>query len=212
MKNREEVIRDLIRKIEDKDLQYDILDDVGYGETQKEFQKQYWDNMKNIILGTSNGMRIIFLDIDGVLNNENMYRTKKHASNSLDPKNIEVLNELIEDTKAKVVISSSWRCGSTIDSILSKMKTAGYKHDILDFTPILGYDHNRGNEIHQWLKEYEKEVQSYVIFDDDSDMLLWQRDYFIWVDRYYGLTPTMAWKAKHILLNRSINDNYYWGV
>ena len=90
MQNREEVIRELIRKIEDRDLQYSILDSVGYGETQKEFQKKYWDNMKNIILGTSSGMRIIFLDIDGVLNNENMYRSKKQASNSFDSKNIEV--------------------------------------------------------------------------------------------------------------------------
>jgi len=208
MENKESTIRSLIHNIEYKKLQYKIFKDVGSGD--KKSIDEYWEKQKAIIFGEDEGIRVIFLDIDGVLNNENMYKTKKCASKSFDPKNMEVLNDLIYETQAKVVISSCWRIGETIESLLAKMKAGGYKYDIYDFTPRC---HGiRGNEIHNWLKEKGKNVKSYVIFDDDSDMLLWQKDYFIWIDRHYGLTPTMAYKAKHTLLNRSVDDNYYYGI
>jgi hypothetical protein len=34
----------------------------------------------------------------------------------------------------------------------------------------------------------------------DSDMLWWQREHFIWVDPYCGLTPNLIYKAKMKLL------------
>ena len=54
--------------------------------------------------------------------------------------------------------------------------------------------------IYNWInKNPEKEI-NYVIFDDDSDMLLWQRENFFWVDRYCGITSTILYKAKRFLL------------
>lgn len=40
------------------------------------------------------------------------------------------------------------------------------------------------------------EFSDYVIFDDDSDMLLWQKDNFIKIDDYCGLTPSAIYKAE----------------
>ena len=58
----------------------------------------------------------------------------------------------------------------------------------------------RGNEIDIWLKNSERYKDTdYVIFDDDSDMLLWQQKHFFKTDNYSGLTPTTCYKAKRYL-------------
>ena len=55
-------------------------------------------------------MKIIFLDIDGVLNCK---YTKEEIFffPFVSPKKIELLKQLIERTGAKVVLSSTWRHG-----------------------------------------------------------------------------------------------------
>lgn len=46
----------------------------------------------------------------------------------------------------------------------------------------------------------------YVILDDDSDMLYWQRNNFILIDRFVGLTMGNVFQAKKILNNGKILD------
>ena len=61
--------------------------------------------------------KIIFLDIDGVLNHETGYRNGNckpyelngHIYETFDPTSKELLNKLIELTGADIVISSTWR-------------------------------------------------------------------------------------------------------
>ena len=61
--------------------------------------------------------KIMFLDIDGVLNHETGYRNGNckpyemngHIYEAFDPTSKELLNKLIELTGADIVISSSWR-------------------------------------------------------------------------------------------------------
>ena len=50
-------------------------------------------------------MKIIFLDIDGVLNN---YNTLGEGAN-WEPDLVKILNRIIKETKAKIVLSSTWR-------------------------------------------------------------------------------------------------------
>ena len=57
-------------------------------------------------------LKIIFLDIDGVLNSRMYYRSIDRTImdwNRFDPNAVDMIIELIEDFAAKIVISSTWR-------------------------------------------------------------------------------------------------------
>lgn len=166
-------------------------------------------------------MKLIFLDIDGVLNHELYYRSDDYPKGDeginwdilqISRKSIELLNKLVEDTGAKVVISSSWRKNRTVDELKLLFNKCGFIGEIIDKTPVLFFGNNdykysvpRGCEIKAWL-ELNKDILNakiedvrYVILDDDSDMLYWQRDKFLWCDPYCGITKNTVYKATRIL-------------
>ena len=155
-------------------------------------------------------MNIIFLDIDGVLNCQVFYETRKksesiieHPQDQICTKRIEWLNKLCEDVDAKVVISSTWR-HSGLDYCKDVLKNAGATFDIIDKTPDLRHEAClRGNEIYFWISRNKEllgcsasEFESYAIIDDDSDMLYWQRNNLFLTDSYSGLTPNICHKIK----------------
>lgn len=159
-------------------------------------------------------MKIIFLDIDGVLNNQLWYiktKGKRHSRFNIDPENIKMLNSIIKATKAKVVITSTWRHGQTKASLQRMLKSFGFKGKIIGITTDMRYTQFgtsilRGNEILHWIQTHEKDIEAeyyeyknYVILDDDSDMLYWQRNNYLKVDAYCGLTPNVAFHAIKIL-------------
>lgn len=154
--------------------------------------------------------RIIFLDIDGVLNCELFYkhRTVKSSSiieypdNQICKERVSWLNELCESTGAKVVLSSTWR-HSGLNYCREVLQRNGATFEIIDITPDLRGDCSvRGNEIYKWIQDNEKIVgkywdyKDYVIIDDDSDMLLWQREHFFQTDSYSGLTPNICYRIR----------------
>jgi len=145
----------------------------------------------NYILRKQNKLtnKILFLDIDGVLNNHKMWlKGGGKAYKYFDVNCIDVLNEIIERTNCKVVVTSLWRMGDSIESLLAKLTNDGYKYDILDYTPILDHPYSvRGNEIKAWLSCHTN-VRRYVIVDDDADMLLEHKDHFYQTDGSVGLT------------------------
>jgi HAD domain in Swiss Army Knife RNA repair proteins len=159
-------------------------------------------------------MRIVFLDIDGVLNNQLWYESTKgicRERDDLDPKNIEQLNNLIKATGAKVVVTSVWRLGRSVAELQAILDGNGFEGEVIGTTLDLRYKEHgacilRGNEIYCWIQEHEDligekshEYKRYVILDDDSDMLYWQRNNFIHVDPYCGLTPNIIFHAEKIL-------------
>lgn len=138
-------------------------------------------------------MKIVFLDIDGVLNHAHT-REKFNGIVGIDDYNLFIFadfmkraNEL-EDTK--IVLSSSWRYevnyqGEHIkngyDYICERLSE--YNLSVFDITPLFkdiwGYG-NRGEEIAIWLKEHKDlNITGYVILDDEN-----QREF-----KDYGLTP-----------------------
>ncbi len=185
-------------------------------------------------------MKIIFLDIDGVLNV--IPEGRDEYGSLFHDHLVENLKSIIEATNAKIVISSSWRKdGLTImQEMWKKRELPG---EVIDVTPSLylqkggsiifwndklskhptqrihGYSVPRGSEIEYWLQNeahQNKEidfVESYVILDDDTDMLLSQARKFVQcsgniddkdcVDAGYGLTEKCAIQAINIL-NRKI--------
>lgn len=169
-------------------------------------------------------MKIIFLDIDGVLNSwATLYK--------ITTEKLQLLNNLIELTGAKIVISSSWRIGSEdVNDFLDKNFSNKYTSrldnpnqkliDNIFYKNTIGltdtFGPSRGDEIKRWLDNHSDDVESYVIFDDDTDMLDEQLEHLVQTDTYYGLTDREVHLACLILKNKCIpnkirlnNELYY---
>ena len=117
-----------------------------------------------------NAIKIIFLDFDGVLNGgEYLANISEWLSfDALDKDKIQLVNRIIEETGAKVVISSSWRNGCPLEEIEEELIKRGFKGEIIGSTPSLTA--RRGIEIQAWMDGYPGEIRSFVILDDESDM------------------------------------------
>jgi hypothetical protein len=117
-------------------------------------------------------MRIIFLDIDGVLNSSKFIKRlgKSWTGAQIDPEAVSILNEIIRETEAKIVISSSWRIVFSLERINSILNDNGFVGEIIGETPRVDWEpYSRGNEIQMWL-DSNPDIESFVIIDDYSDM------------------------------------------
>lgn len=142
-------------------------------------------------------MKVIFLDIDGVLNHEHYYVNRSESDSmpyplsEFDIESVNRLNNITDKTNAKIVISSSWRFTNGIYNILKKVGVTG---EIIGITKYItkpsdkGYDIHvkRGEEIQEFL-DNNPFITNYVILDDDSDMLTSQLDNFVNTSYMYGL-------------------------
>ena len=86
------------------------------------------------------GFRLIVLDVDGVLNQSS---TKEHYRPGIigfDPRNVAILNELwlktgdTPETRAKFLISSSWRKMFTLEKMIKTFQDNGIPGEILGRT------------------------------------------------------------------------------
>jgi hypothetical protein len=108
-------------------------------------------------------MKIIFLDIDGVLNCKKTFNPRK-LPYIIDPKLLKCLETLLERTGAKVVLSSTWRYDP---AGLFSAKHWGVP--FIDVTPDMPTQPRR-NEVLAWLKEHPG-VDRYAVIDDEDDEL-----------------------------------------
>ena len=138
-------------------------------------------------------MKVLFLDIDGVLNSFDYFSAKKfsraefqHAPSQVDAKAIARLNVVIEQTEAIVVLSSDWRKSPPNPGLLATetaLRERGATFSLTFATPILkeperlarlgeswvGNYTPRWLEIQCWLDKHQK-VSRFAIVDDESDM------------------------------------------
>lgn len=135
--------------------------------------------------------KVIFLDIDGVLNHAKFFEARAKAAQSevidskfklpphmwFAPDSVELLNKLVKETGAEVVVSSSWRFDSKLQEIFD---TVGLKFKIAGRTPSFHYEKTRGDEIQVFIDKHD--VKNYVILDDDDDMLETQLGHFVQTD------------------------------
>jgi hypothetical protein len=160
-------------------------------------------------------MKILFLDIDGVLNYEQYYtrgrRDAPHPLSEICPVAIDNLNRIVSETGCKVVISSTWR-HSGIQYCINVLRECGFTGMVIGITPSLDKHGEwvcRGNEIDQYLKfhklykydSYYITDHDYAIIDDDSDMLYRQRHNFFECSPVKGLTLEIADKIIQFLNN-----------
>jgi hypothetical protein len=142
-------------------------------------------------------MKIVFLDIDGVLcTNKSVKEPKlpfpddfhmpfRTGWDRLDQECITRLNKITKESGAKIVISSSWRVSCENDRqfkyLTDYLYSEGVEAEIIDKTPTHYPEHespwgvgeritNRKIEIQQWLKYTSEAIESFIILDDDHDM------------------------------------------
>lgn len=104
-------------------------------------------------------MKVLFLDIDGVLNSRNT--TNFDQLWPLDPYMAFLVGKIQLDTDCQVVLSSSWRHHPEGVALVEKRVVK-----LLDKTPDCAT--MRGDEIKKWLEDHP-EVTRYAILDDESD-------------------------------------------
>lgn len=115
-------------------------------------------------------MKIIFLDIDGVLNSHRYDVSKGDSEGNIDGSRLALLRRLIDTVKAKIVLTSSWRChwdpkGECSDEIGKQLEEIFLQYGIslYDKTPEINND--RTKEIRAWLLSHT-DIDGFVIFDD----------------------------------------------
>lgn len=165
-------------------------------------------------------LKVLFLDIDGVLNSAasatfwhshrdqskwEMYASwtgtlKEYLAQEFDPMAISNLEELVRRVpEVQIVVSSTWRIGETAESLKKIFQPFELiSSRIVGCTPIFRENRHRGNEIQHWLDQHP-DTLSYVILDDDSDMLESQFPYFVDTDYRNGFTFLDMLKAEKIL-------------
>ena len=139
---------------------------------------------------------IVFLDLDGVLNSEQSVQqlgTRYRFAKS----SVAALNEILHQTKARLVITSSWREGLMLSEIVGYLERDGVMAGrVVGKTRSLGKE--RGLEIDAWLRSVPYVVSSFVILDDRDDMAM-HRERLVQIDPQFGLTLAQAQRAIELL-------------
>lgn len=145
--------------------------------------------------------KVIFLDIDGVLKPEVVRGrvVKDKYGEIFDQSNVDVLASIIEQTGAKIVISSTWKYDG-LDKMKQMWNDRHLPGDVIDITPSemdvvdAGIEDfydlvKRGHEIQLWLNNNDFNG-NYVIIDDIDDMLDNQANNFVKIDSRIRLNET----------------------
>jgi hypothetical protein len=116
-------------------------------------------------------IKLIFLDIDGVLNHSKATNLVEGTTYRYDPECVERLNELIKTHRAKLVVCSAWRIGQDVNSMQNIINSIGVKGEVIGLTPDLVDDcYTRDDEIETWLNNYSllNDVKAMILIDDDQ--------------------------------------------
>jgi len=155
-------------------------------------------------------IKVLFLDIDGVLNNEESCNSPEALKRAKDdvgfmmtercfhPDCVANIREILDRTGAVMVMSSAWK------SFFSESNVALIRAGLPPCIDKAGWTKgatNRGECIDAWLKKHEQwmEIESFVIIDDSRDMLENQMANFVNTKSKIGITKEEAEKAIEIL-------------
>lgn len=168
-------------------------------------------------------MKIIFLDIDGVLNSDiymasDAYYNEVKAAGCkdhrgyevvlkahhthLDPAGIQLVNQLVEKSDATVVLSSTWRIRYSIDEMNTMLRGRGATFWISDVTPAKMSYRRRQGDIREYLEDLKDldgvEPEAFVILDD-LDEFPDMKEHFVCTPEKTGITQEHVNQALKIL-------------
>lgn len=140
-------------------------------------------------------MKVIFLDIDGVLNSREYDRKRdKSKLTNVDETRLPLVKQIVDETGAKIVLSSTWRqhweknpADCEEDGVYLNEIFARAGLEIYDKTPFLGICANRRDEVKSWLDTARENIERFVIIDDYAFGWgdLW--DYYVKTNPNFGL-------------------------
>lgn len=133
-------------------------------------------------------MKVLFLDIDGVLNSGRSamaFDGRPHSFRpgcmaKFDHVAIGLVRELCRQTDCSIVLSSDWRYMHTIHEVAN-----GLDLPVFDFTPRM--TGSRGKEIDAWLAD-RTDIESFAIVDDVPEMFDCHPGQFVLSDDHNGLS------------------------
>ena len=152
-------------------------------------------------------MKVLFLDLDGVLNTFTSRRRKglSYYSDIIDEDKLRHIKEIVKKTECEIVLTSSWRKywnnrGTQIDSAGKAIQNAfnSLGLTIYSKTPVIENAY-RNQEIVSWLKNNGM-VEQYVILDDKD--FQWSEDlrrHWVACSDETGFTATQIDVAVNIL-------------
>ena len=142
------------------------------------------------------GIKVIFLDVDGVLNTNKTIRSLAccREIKFVNARKVLRLRELVERTGAKIVLSSTWRFGALPNAFYLEREAlrelvAEFKRLRcplwFDVTPYLPRA-KRWQEINAWLITHD--IKDFIILDDVGEELKPFADKLVLTDPKEGLT------------------------
>lgn len=134
-------------------------------------------------------MKIIFLNIDGVLNNDN--HTYHYGNNYIDDNLLNLFAAIVKSTSSEVVLSSTWKNSTNkVDSLLSKLSK--YNIKILEIISPLDQSWiNPSEEIKKWLQNHPQVIK-WAIIDNSLELFDSFKESLFVTDPELGLTEDLA--------------------
>lgn len=128
-------------------------------------------------------MKILFLDVDGVLNSD-----RSMTLLAISKPAVRRLKYIVGETGCHIVVSSTWR---RIADARKKLETVlgyhGLKIHSYTTSEYWEIGQIRGDEIDEWLTRWP-EITKYVIVDDNTDFHPHQMPFFVQTNGHVGLT------------------------
>ena len=145
-------------------------------------------------------MKLIFLDIDGVLNSAT---GKEPYVSDMEVEKLKLLKKLIDDSGSTGVVITSDRRYSKVDMEDKTEAFDQFEIFIVGETRRPNQDDledNRGKQIMDYLSSSKEDIDRIVILDDNDDGISnFFEEEFILVNRFFGLNDSVYQKALEIL-------------
>lgn len=164
-------------------------------------------------------MRIIFLDVDGVLNTPDTESTTRSGHRFIDEDKVKLVCKLTQITGSIVVVSSGWCFGGMLSAagVTEGAYVADYNElmsKLSEYKVALGgrisissaLPKDKGAGIREWLKQNDNRVEQFIVIDDNVDKLGLEEysDKLIKTDSNVGITLDIVINAAKKLLRDSL--------